>query len=129
MPLPVKISDMNKKLRNFIAVSSFLCATIITAGSLLPQLSTPTKYNLDKLVHGASYALLIFFAFLCTTKRTIHITLFILIIIMGGAIEVIQSFIPARSGTIGDFAADIVGVTIGALLALKLRPYIIKWFN
>lgn len=98
-----------------------LLILVITAGSLLPQVSTPEKYHLDKFIHGCAYAMLAFLAFFFTKNQKVFIFIIVLLIFIGGGIEILQTFIPGRSGTIGDFAADFIGSICGALLATKVR--------
>ena len=41
----------------------------------------------------------------------------------GALIELLQTLVPNRSGEWGDFAADVVGVALGLLLAQALRKF------
>jgi len=101
----------------------------ITICSLSPKIPTPEKYNLDKFIHGGAYAGLALLAYFFSKNQKIFITLFVAIITLGGIIEIIQTLIPARSGTIGDFAADLIGAVCGALIAKKIKPILMRWFN
>jgi VanZ family protein len=120
---------MKIKLEKISLIIFILCASAITICSLLPNLPTPEKYNLDKFMHGAAYAGLIFLAYCFVKNRKIFISLFICVVALGGIIEIIQTFIPTRSGTIGDFAADLIGAFFGALIAKKLKPMLVRWFK
>ena len=106
------------------------CALMITVGSLMPHLGWPPEaFHIDKFIHGSAYAGLAFLPFFFTTNRNVIIIFLAAIIAMGGGIEILQTFMPSRDGTIGDFAADVCGVIAGALIAIRMRPLIIKWFK
>jgi VanZ family protein len=120
------MDNAGKKLRNISIVIWVMCIILVTFGSLLPQIYVPDRYNIDKIVHCFAYASLAFIAYFFTTKRYVHIIFYITIIAIGGGIEIIQTFLPPRSGTIGDFAADVTGVFIGTIIAVKLKPWLIK---
>jgi VanZ family protein len=98
-----------------------LLLLLIVAGSLSPNISTPEKYHLDKIIHFGAYMLLTFIAYFSSKNRRTLITAVVILIMIGGGIEIIQTFIPERSGTIGDFAADILGVIVGGIFALKIK--------
>ncbi len=113
-----------------IAIIIWLLSVVfIIAGSLLPNLPPTEKYNLDKFIHGGAYAALAFLSCFFISSRKNGLLFLVIIIAIGGGIEILQNFLPGRSGTIGDFIADSLGVLLGALIALKFKPLIIRWFN
>ena len=103
-----------------------LCLIAITLGSLLPNIYVPEEYHLDKLIHGSSYAGLAFLSYFFTKNRRLFVSILIMLVLIGSAIEILQIFMPPRDGTIGDFAADSVGVICGAFLAVRLKPFIMR---
>lgn len=86
------------------------CAVI---GSVFSVLSPPEVYEADKLVHFSVYMLLAAFLPFLSSRRSYQIIGFICLVAMGGGIEIIQSFLPAREGSVFDFAADIAGLSLG----------------
>jgi VanZ family protein len=118
---------------NKIKVAAILtwvaCTKFIIFGSLSTKINVPDIYNIDKLIHGGAYAGLAFLSFFFTNNRKYQVLFLALLIIMGGAIEIAQLYLPPRSGTIGDFAADSIGVLVGSLIAVKLRSIIFGWLE
>lgn len=63
------------------------------------------------------------------TRRWTFLWLFLLPIIMGGLIEIVQATCTGghRSGDIMDWAADAVGVVLGQLIGIPLARVASKW--
>lgn len=63
------------------------------------------------------------------TRRWTFLWLFLLPIIMGGLIEIVQATCTSghRSGDIMDWAADAVGVVLGQLIGIPLARVASKW--
>ncbi|EAP99799.1 hypothetical protein JNB_06509 [Janibacter sp. HTCC2649] len=71
--------------------------------------------NFDKLVHGAMFALPVFFALLAGLPR---VPVIAVLALHAPVSELIQwTLLPNRSGDPWDVVADLVGVTIGAIAA------------
>ena len=72
----------------------------------------------DKLNHTAAFVALGFSAWLGfpAPRYSKHVVLLSLLA-YGGAIEILQLWVPGRSCEWADLAADVVGITVGACLA------------
>lgn len=92
-------------------------AGVMLYGSLAPELAPPGEYGFDKFLHAGAYGTLTGLGILSTRTRRAALTVILLAIAFGGMIEILQSFIPERSGSWGDFAANATGA-IGAGFAL-----------
>ncbi|MDA0967532.1 MAG: VanZ family protein [Proteobacteria bacterium] len=97
-----------------IRMFSWLVIVIaIIVGALMPQVSFPDKYNLDKIAHFGGY----FFAalisiYLLKFKKKYLLAIFILVLTAIGT-EVAQMYIVGRTGSYGDAIANISGVITG----------------
>jgi VanZ family protein len=88
----------------------------VTIGSLLPPTSFPTWVDLggnrDKIAHFVAYfvtALLFYLAFRPRLKRT-DIYAIIFAAGYGALLELAQLFVPGRTCSLGDLAANLSGV-------------------
>lgn len=83
--------------------------------SLLPEKALPPMPDVsDKVEHAVAYAVLAGLAALSWRQGRELLLAFAALILMGAAIEILQRWIPGRSGEWLDFAADVAGVLIGA---------------
>jgi hypothetical protein len=102
-------------------------AAIVLYGSLSPALAPPDLLNVDKLIHLFAYGALATVGFLpCGNARRgwpIAATL----LALGGFIEVAQTFVPGRSGSVGDFIANACGVLLGVSLSRLVRQFALSW--
>ncbi len=104
-----------KKVVKFIIFIGWLASTIaVIFLSLKPGFGPSEEYNLDKIVHCGVYASLAFMCFLFTKNKKLLFILCLLLIGMGGMVEYLQSFVPERNASMGDFFANSIGVLIGA---------------
>jgi len=76
----------------------------------------------DKLQHFLAYAVLGFTGFLGFPGRKPAIALALGLVLLGAALEVAQSFVPARDMSLGDGIADLLGVAAGIGVA-SLRTW------
>ncbi len=92
-------------------------------GSLSPALAPPGEYGADKLLHTAAYGTLAGLMALGTRNRQGAVIAILLAIAFGGMVEIAQGFIPERSGSWGDFAANSLGAILvgGAFAARRWR--------
>lgn len=104
----------------------YLCCIFIPSES---EIEMEVPY-FDKVVHFFMYfgltGLSAMFYIYCkkgvTDLKKLIIGAFIIPILYGGLIEIIQAYlIEGRSGDWFDFAADVVGSTVGLLIALRYR--------
>lgn len=86
--------------------------------ALTPSPSTGVDLGWDKLNHASAFAALAFAACLGWPEmRYGRAPMLAALLAYGGAIEIIQLFVPGRSCEWGDLLADAVGISLGALLA------------
>lgn len=84
-------------------------------------------FPLDKVVHAALFALC---AALCLrgwgASRRLGLWLCVALLAFGGLTELIQFMVPGRSASLADWAADGVGVLVGACWSglLRERPIV-----
>lgn len=90
---------------------------------------TPSNYphvslGWDKLNHLSAFAALAFAAWLgFRAARKRQWVSLLGLLLYGGAIEVIQRYVPGRSSEWLDLLADAIGITLGALLGARvLKP-------
>lgn len=96
-----------------------LILIVITVSYLAVSPAPPrgVDFGWDKLNHIGAFVALAFSAWLGLSASPRRQRLWLLVLMAyGGAIEVIQLYVPGRSCEWGDLAADAVGITVGALL-------------
>lgn len=97
-----------------------LCLAVLV-GALAPQSDVPQLFALaDKVVHTLAFAALALVGLRAYPGRLLIICL--LLIALGGLIEVVQGCRSTRSQEWEDFFADILGVGLGTLLARLFWP-------
>jgi VanZ family protein len=97
----------------------WLLLAIILAISLMPTGDAPTVFANDKLNHGLAFFTLSLMARLLW-NRTHAAVLFVLLMALGGGIELLQLAMGfGRDADWMDFAADVVAIVLG-LLAGKI---------
>lgn len=92
--------------------------TAVVAGVVLAlwPVSEPTERlfpHADKVQHGLAFALLVGLGWLGRLRPLVRLCLGLLL--LGGAIEVAQSFTATRSAEWADILADAIGIGVGAL--------------
>jgi VanZ family protein len=100
----------------------------VAVGELLPASSSimvgvdrlPVS---DKVLHGSAYLVLSFLPSLAIRDPRRGLATSLSMILLGGLLELCQSFSPGRSPDIWDEAANSLGVVGGILLALACRRY------
>jgi VanZ family protein len=95
---------------------------VLIYGSLAPALAPPGAFQLDKLIHLVAYGGLAAVACLPCDRAKLGLTIAVMLIALGGMIEVAQSFVPGRFPSMGDFVANMIGVMLGVALSRLLRP-------
>ena len=97
-----------------------MCVTVL-AGALAPQADPPHLFALaDKVAHTLAFAALALVGLLAYPRHTWIVC--ILLVALGGLIEIVQGYTSTRSQEWEDFFADILGVGLGALLARLVWP-------
>ncbi len=91
-----------------------MCLTVL-AGALAPQADAPQLFALaDKVVHTLAFAALTLVG-LRAYPRHIFVVC-VLLVALGGLIEIVQGYTSTRSQEREDFFADILGVGLGVVL-------------
>lgn len=89
----------------------------VVLGSLLPGGALPSFAAEDKLLHAASYCLLmIWFAGLYERRR--HVLIALGVLALGVVLDVLQGTVSSRSFEWLDIAANGAGVVLGLVLSL-----------
>ena len=97
-----------------------MCLAVL-AGALAPQADSPQLFALaDKVVHTLTFAALTLVGLRAYPTNLLVIC--ILLIALGGLIEIVQGYTSTRSQEWEDFLADILGVGLGTLLARLFWP-------
>lgn len=93
----------------------FWCALVfITVLAFLPGNYAPDTGFSDKLDHAAAFAVLLLLA--CTAYPGKNTVISASLLLYGIFIEVVQYFIPGRSCSVYDLAADMTGIAAGLFL-------------
>lgn len=107
------------KTQKIFRILFWLLLGIILAISIMPAAEAPTVFAYDKLNHGLAFFTLSLMARLLWARTNAAI-LFVLLMVFGGGIELLQwSMGLGRDADWMDFAADIVAILFG-ILAGKL---------
>lgn len=104
----------------------FLMVLIV---SVLPLSGPKSDVPADKLAHFVIYGLTSIFVFRVIEHKTAGRRIFCLSVtiasLYGAAMEVLQHFLPHRSFSFGDMAANMIGALLVCLLYIKARKGII----
>ncbi|WP_223669137.1 VanZ family protein [Kangiella shandongensis] len=113
---------LNSKLFKLLFI---VCCLAIFTVSLMPGKQLPSNLPWDKALHFIGYAGLAFLARMGSVK---HPSWQIIIgcIVFSLGIEFIQQFIPNRGFEWEDLIANSLGVLSGVLIAVLLKPLLIK---
>ena len=98
----------------------------VVVGSLVPELAPPEGriafLPIDKLIHVGAYAGLAFLPQVALARFRPATVAALSMILLGGAIEIAQSFTPGREGSFDDAIANALGVLAGIALGLRMCP-------
>ena len=120
----------SKLLRIFNILLPFFYAGLILYVSTLPDVDPPSFNidNIDKLYHGLEY--FVFSVVILRALPKVHESrrrwwLYLLLILAGSAFaamdEFLQSFVPNRDSTPGDWVADTIGFAVAAISVALIR--------
>ena len=97
-----------------------MCGTVLV-GALAPQADSLQLFALaDKVVHTLVFAALALVGLRAYPRQVL--VMVVVLIALGGLIEILQGYISTRSQEWEDFLADILGVGLGTLLAKQIWP-------
>ena len=107
--------QLSKNIIKYQAIYlTILFGLIIAYGTLLPLEKLPPAPGSDKLKHFVAFAVFVFPISLFKPKWTWLI--FLIGVLYGGAIEIIQPYVN-RYREMGDFWANTIGAIIGVIIA------------
>lgn len=121
----------NNKFKTLTKIIFYLSLIIILILAVLPANKIPTAFNFwDKAQHFLAFAVLTLLgliAYIGFKMQKYHtkilINLITGIIIYGAIIELIQTFLPWRSGDIRDWLADSLGVIVVSIIYILLGNF------
>ena len=97
-----------------------LCLAVIL-GAIMPQSTSPQLFALaDKVVHTVAFLVLTLVGLRAYPRQVL--VMVVVLIALGGLIEILQGYTSTRSQEWEDFLADTLGVGLGILLAKQLWP-------
>jgi VanZ family protein len=108
------------RLQTLSRAGCVLCVVAVTVLSLLPQSVMPKIDLSDKVSHFIAYTAIGVSGLI--GWRTAAMRIAVGGILLGGAIEIAQMFVPGRSAELLDFVVDAIGIAVGLLLARFLLP-------
>ncbi len=98
--------------------------------SLLPDVDMPGDYpDIDKLYHMAGYAWLAFLPCFGFARKRVGLAASLSMIVLGCALEYAQGYVPGRMASLGDMAANTVGVALGVAAGRLLRYRLLPAFR
>ena len=90
-------------------------------GAVMPQSNSPQFFALaDKVVHTVAFLVLTLVGLRAYPRQVL--VMVVILISLGGLIEILQGYTSTRSQEWEDFLADTLGVGLGTLLAKQLWP-------
>ncbi len=89
----------------------------MVALSLVSSAAPPQKYHIDKIMHASAFFGLTAGVLYFINRLSLSVFVASFMLFIGGAIEVLQHYVPRRSGTWGDMAADALGIFLAFILA------------
>ena len=102
--------SLRSKLPRIIRLALVFAAfTGLVTGSLMPGLAPSAQHGVDLGVHAAVYAMVTIFTILLVERPLVSATV---ILALSGAIEIMQDFVPGRSGSWSDLAANGAGIAV-----------------
>lgn len=107
-------------LRTLFRTGFAASVLLVVVLSVLPQEVVPVFRISDKVAHFIAYAAIAALGVLGFQGAAGRVA--IGVVALGGALEVVQAYIPGRSPELLDFVVDVTGVAAGYLLARLLRP-------
>lgn len=97
-----------------------ICAVIYY--SLMPTVEFPVDFwNADKLYHCAAYGWLAVLPIIGLSMRRLALSAALSMIVLGILLEIGQYYIPGRTFSLLDIAANSLGVVLGIFLGNYLR--------
>jgi VanZ family protein len=107
----------DRLIRRGVLIAWLAAIAAVVVMSLRPEPEMPMPFDeADKVYHFAGYAVLAFLPFLAF-RGWAALCAASSMIVLGAALELGQSFVPGRSASLADIAANTAGVLMGIALA------------
>lgn len=104
--------------RTKVAAVAIVLAVVVVGSLVSPSsLPTPGFAGWDKLQHAAAYFALALVAFYAS-DRDRWLVVAVGVAALGAGIEVAQAFLPHRTASVADAAANVVGVAAALVVSL-----------
>ena len=111
-------------VRKLAKTAFFIGLVAVVALSLLPQETLPETDTWDKLNHALAYGVLAVSGGLGFKGWRSLLMVGIGLVVLGGGLELAQSVIPDRTGSIYDALANLVGVAIGSVATAGTNTFL-----
>lgn len=109
-------------LRRFVLFLWIISVLTVIYGSLTPKFEFPYTFDYaDKVYHMLSYLWLSALPFFAFTRIEAVLTGALAMIPLGIGLEFVQAYVPGRSFSVLDMAADCMGVLLGMWLAPRVQ--------
>ncbi|MFA7637808.1 MAG: VanZ family protein [Parvibaculum sp.] len=120
----------SRRLTLLLRVLWFFLFGVTLFGSLSMSVGPPALFShADKVFHFGAWGALSGLAFLAFAGRYNRLAIPSALLVISAAIEVLQTFIPGRSGSHEDLAANAAGIALGSLVGLVLRRPLLAWLD
>jgi len=124
-PLPTRVGRLlaaTLQARRPWQVLVLLLAAAVLYLALIPMPPHELSLGWDKVNHAAAFtALTVASVFASGGSRRTLLWALLGVFALGGAIEILQLFVPSRSSEWADLLADVVGMCVGLAVALPLQ--------
>ena len=110
-------------VRKLVKTAFFIGLVPVIALSLLPQETLPETGLWDKLIHTLAYAVLALSGGIGFKGWRSLLVLGLGLVVLGAGLELAQSVIPDRVGSLTDALANFVGVAIGSVAAVGTNTF------
>lgn len=111
-------------MRNWHRIVFVLCILAVGVFSVVPEQFVPGMGLSDNSRHFAAYALITFLGLSACRSLRAAAGVIVGVIVMGGALELAQLYMPSRAGDLTEFWYNCLGVLVGAaLMSLRFLPW------
>jgi len=111
-------------VRKLAKITFFVGLMAVISLSLLPQESLPETSMWDKLNHALAYGVLAVLGGLGFKGWWSLLMVAIGLVVLGAGLELAQSFIPDRTGSVYDALANFVGIAIGSVATAGTNTFL-----
>ena len=106
----------------------FISILFVSYLSLLPSMNPPVDFkNADKIWHMLAYCWLSFLPHVGFKDKRRALLGSLLMIFLGGGLELAQSLIPERDTSVLDMFANCIGIIVGIILGNILRRFYLNY--